>query len=80
MYGKWAEPSYESITYPPFACGSGYVITRPVVDWIVRNSNDLKVYQGEDTSMGIWLAAIGVVMKQVSGVVHVLSLKFSSSG
>ncbi|ELT91230.1 hypothetical protein CAPTEDRAFT_226503 [Capitella teleta] len=59
-YGKWAEPSYHSLTYPPFACGSLYVIGKSIVDWLVEGMDTLRLYQGEDVSMGIWMAAIQV--------------------
>ncbi|XP_073912934.1 UDP-GalNAc:beta-1,3-N-acetylgalactosaminyltransferase 2 isoform X2 [Castor canadensis] len=57
--GKWQELEYPSPAYPAFACGSGYVISRDIVDWLASNSGRLKTYQGEDVSMGIWMAAIG---------------------
>eukprot|EP00069_Balaena_mysticetus_P015732 bmy_09328T0 len=57
--GKWQELEYPSPAYPAFACGSGYVITRDIVHWLAGNSGRLKTYQGEDVSMGIWMAAIG---------------------
>ncbi|XP_006254069.1 UDP-GalNAc:beta-1,3-N-acetylgalactosaminyltransferase 2 isoform X2 [Rattus norvegicus] len=57
--GKWQELEYPSPAYPAFACGSGYVISKDIVDWLAGNSGRLKTYQGEDVSMGIWMAAIG---------------------
>ncbi|ETE69403.1 UDP-GalNAc:beta-1,3-N-acetylgalactosaminyltransferase 2, partial [Ophiophagus hannah] len=57
--GKWQELEYPSPAYPAFACGSGYVISKDVVEWLASNSERLKIYQGEDVSMGIWMAAIG---------------------
>ncbi|XP_004690787.1 PREDICTED: UDP-GalNAc:beta-1,3-N-acetylgalactosaminyltransferase 2 [Condylura cristata] len=57
--GKWQELEYPSPAYPAFACGSGYVISRDIVHWLASNSGRLKTYQGEDVSMGIWMAAIG---------------------
>nr|XP_027803852.1 UDP-GalNAc:beta-1,3-N-acetylgalactosaminyltransferase 2 isoform X2 [Marmota flaviventris] len=57
--GKWQELEYPSPAYPAFACGSGYVISRDIVNWLASNSGRLKTYQGEDVSMGIWMAAIG---------------------
>ncbi|EHH15937.1 hypothetical protein EGK_02114, partial [Macaca mulatta] len=57
--GKWQELEYPSPAYPAFACGSGYVISKDIVSWLASNSGRLKTYQGEDVSMGIWMAAIG---------------------
>lgn len=59
FYGKWAENEYHSVSYPPFACGSGYVISRPVAKWIASNAQFLHPFQGEDVSLGIWLASLG---------------------
>ncbi|XP_058910607.2 UDP-GalNAc:beta-1,3-N-acetylgalactosaminyltransferase 2 isoform X3 [Kogia breviceps] len=64
--GKWQELEYPSPAYPAFACGSGYVISRDIVHWLAGNSGRLKTYQGEDVSMGIWMAAIGPKRYQVS--------------
>ncbi|KAL3879468.1 hypothetical protein ACJMK2_031765 [Sinanodonta woodiana] len=58
-YGKWAEREYYSSVYPRFACGSGNIVSHDLHHWIAQNSQHLKTYQGEDISLGIWLAAIG---------------------
>ncbi|XP_056148027.1 UDP-GalNAc:beta-1,3-N-acetylgalactosaminyltransferase 2 [Lampris incognitus] len=57
--GKWQELEYASPAYPAFACGSGYVVSRDLVQWLATNAEKLKAYQGEDVSMGIWMAAVG---------------------
>lgn len=57
--GKWQELEYPSPAYPAFACGSGYVASRDLVQWLASNAEKLKAYQGEDVSMGIWMAAVG---------------------
>ncbi|XP_030053999.1 UDP-GalNAc:beta-1,3-N-acetylgalactosaminyltransferase 2 isoform X3 [Microcaecilia unicolor] len=62
--GKWQELEYPSPAYPAFACGSGYVISKDIVQWLASNSDRLKTYQGEDVSMGIWMAAIGPIRYQ----------------
>ena len=62
-YGKWTESEYAEPIYPPFPQGShGYVMSRQVVRYISKNagvnstaSPTLPDYQGEDTSLGIWL-------------------------
>lgn len=54
--GKWAEKVYPKSNYPDFPVGSaGHIISRPVAEYIVRNIDKLHDYQGEDTSMGIWM-------------------------
>jgi len=57
-HGKWAEHEYHSISYPPFACGSGYILSNNLVMWLATNADSLNIYQGEDTSLGIWMAAL----------------------
>uniref|UniRef100_UPI00358E4CA9 UDP-GalNAc:beta-1, 3-N-acetylgalactosaminyltransferase 2 n=1 Tax=Myxine glutinosa TaxID=7769 RepID=UPI00358E4CA9 len=57
--GKWAEDSYPAPAYPSFACGGAYVLSVDLARWLRANAANLKPYQGEDVSMGIWLAAIG---------------------
>ena len=54
QYGKWAELDYDSATYPPFACGSGYVLGNHLVQLLIKNQEHLFPFQGEDVSMGIW--------------------------
>ncbi|XP_048059917.1 UDP-GalNAc:beta-1,3-N-acetylgalactosaminyltransferase 2 isoform X1 [Megalobrama amblycephala] len=65
--GKWQELEYASPAYPAFACGSGYVVSRDLVEWLASNAEHLKAYQGEDVSMGIWMAAVGPRKYQDSG-------------
>ncbi|XP_062610119.1 UDP-GalNAc:beta-1,3-N-acetylgalactosaminyltransferase 2-like [Saccostrea cucullata] len=60
-FGKWAEFSYAADVYPAFACGSGNIVNANVHRWIAKNADHLHTYQGEDVSMGIWMAAISPV-------------------
>ncbi|XP_071506237.1 UDP-GalNAc:beta-1,3-N-acetylgalactosaminyltransferase 2-like [Diadema antillarum] len=57
-HGKWAEHDYQSPVYPSFACGSGSLMSMDLVRWIASNSRHLHRFQGEDVSLGIWLAAV----------------------
>lgn len=53
--GKWAERRYPHHYYPDFPNGaSGYVVTVPIAKYIAALQNPV-YYQGEDTSIGIWL-------------------------
>lgn len=53
--GKWAELKYQPAKYPYWPQGScGHVVSRPVASYIARLPN-ITYYQGEDTSVGIWL-------------------------
>lgn len=63
--GKWAELKYHKRVYPTFALGgSGYIVSRNIVKYIATTYENekntkaqiLPVYQGEDTSLGIWLS------------------------
>jgi hypothetical protein len=54
--GKWTDPLYKPAFYPFWPKGStGHVVSRPVADYVGRHAKDLINYQGEDSSMGIWL-------------------------
>jgi hypothetical protein len=54
--GKNAENDYKPSTYPKFPLGSvGHVVSKGVASYITENSDKLFNYQGEDTSIGIWL-------------------------
>jgi hypothetical protein len=57
--GKWAEPLYtESETYPYWPKGScGHAVSRPVAEYLSQKAaaGELTLYQGEDTSLGIWM-------------------------
>lgn len=44
-YGKWTDNDYTSPIYPMFACGSGYILTRDIIDWIILNNQYLFRYQ-----------------------------------
>jgi len=54
--GKWAELKYtKSDKYPYWPQGScGHIVSRPIAQYVTEKSN-LVYYQGEDTSLGIWL-------------------------
>ena len=61
-WGKWKERDYPSSTYPAFACGSGSVLSTDLTGWLADNADRLKHFQGEDVSLGIWLAALNPVL------------------
>lgn len=60
-FGKWADFDYKSPVYPSFPCGAGYILSKEIVQWLAKNAPYLHTYQGEDVSMGIWLAAVNPV-------------------
>ena len=59
-FGKWREDAYRSTTYPPFPCGAGYVLSRDLVQFLGQDAHNFlyKDFQGEDVSLGIWLAGL----------------------
>lgn len=57
--GKWRELDYTAPVYPSFACGAGNMLSADLVRWLALNAVNLKPYQGEDVSVGIWLSALG---------------------
>jgi len=56
--GKWAELSFSGNVYPPYPSGSGHVVNRAVLEYMHVHDKTWKSYQGEDTSMGIWIENI----------------------
>ena len=52
--GKWKELRWKR-KYPKFPLGAGHVVNRNVAAWVVAHGDSLIEYQGEDTSIGIWL-------------------------
>lgn len=50
--GKWQELEYASPAYPAFACGSGYGVSRDLVQWLASNADQLKAYQVEPSLLG----------------------------
>jgi len=55
--GKWAEsPDFTKDFYPPWPQGAcGHVVSRPIANYVAGNKDRLISYQGEDSSLAIWL-------------------------
>jgi hypothetical protein len=53
--GKWAEMKYKPDKYPPWPSGAGHIVSRPVIEYMHQNADTWVSYQGEDTSLGIWM-------------------------
>ena len=65
--GKWAEHKYHQDIYPPWPLGSsGYALSRTTAQHMVDHSSTLVRYQGEDTSLGIWMSELGLEATFVS--------------
>jgi hypothetical protein len=58
--GKWREDNYRSVTYPPFPCGAGYVLSQGLVQFLGDKVYKFlyQDFQGEDVALGIWLAGV----------------------
>ena len=54
--GKWAEHVFQEDVYPPYPIGAGHAVSRNLAEYISHNKDILFEYQGEDTSMGIWIS------------------------
>lgn len=65
-WGKWAEYEYSSPIYPSYTCGAGNLMSFELSNFIAKNIQSLKHYQGEDVSFGIWFAAIHTQYVHVS--------------
>ena len=56
--GKWKEQLFQGRVYPPFPSGAGHMISRPVLEYLYAHPYTWVSYQGEDTSVGIWIDAV----------------------
>lgn len=72
--GKWAELSFSENVYPLFPSGSGHVVNRAVLEYMHAHDTTWKSYQGEDTSMGIWIENV----KKYIEITLTSSSKFTS--
>ncbi len=62
--GKWAETRWFNCPhYLPYAMGGGYVLSRRVIDHLMRYPKRLKCYSNEDMTVGSWLAPFRLVRK-----------------
>lgn len=70
--GKWAETKFKANKYPPWPSGAGHIVSRPVIEYMYKHVDTWVSYQGEDTSMGIWMEK----MRSQMNVERVTSLHF----
>ena len=60
-YGRYAELEWSLCDYYlPYAAGGGYIISRDLIQLLVRNKAHLKKYICEDVSVGAWLAPYNI--------------------
>ncbi|XP_010515098.1 PREDICTED: hydroxyproline O-galactosyltransferase GALT6-like [Camelina sativa] len=79
--GKWAV-SYEEWPeedYPPYANGPGYILSRDISRFIVKEfeQHKLRLFKMEDVSMGMWVEQFNNSVKSVD---YVHSFKFCQFG
>ncbi|MCL4145129.1 UNVERIFIED_CONTAM: hypothetical protein GTU68_066513 [Idotea baltica] len=59
--GPWKETEWVLCDhYIPYALGGGYILSNDLVTFIAMNSKYLKLYNGEDVSVGTWVAPLDV--------------------
>lgn len=62
--GRWAERRWFNCPhYLPYAMGGGYVLSRKVVEILMRFPDRLKMYHNEDVTVGSWLAPFRLTRK-----------------
>lgn len=70
--GKYKEDEWNNCDYyTPYALGGGYVLAKPLVEFIAKNEKYLKKYKSEDVSVGAWLS-------NYSGVTRVHDPRFDT--
>ena len=53
---RWNKWRYNATRYPYYPLGSsGYVVSRPIVEYLVRHMDRLPLYILEDATLGVWL-------------------------
>nr|CAD7407476.1 unnamed protein product [Timema cristinae] len=63
--GKWKEYNWILCDYYlPYALGGGYVLSEPLVNFIATNAHQLRLFQSEDVSVGVWLASVSGIERR----------------
>nr|CAD7452231.1 unnamed protein product [Timema tahoe] len=63
--GKWKESNWILCDYYlPYALGGGYVLSEPLVNFIATNAHQLRLFQSEDVSVGVWLASVSGIERR----------------
>lgn len=75
--GKWQELEYTSPVYPAFACGSGYMLSRDLVEWLASNAEKLKVYQVIPITYTYTVLCKGLKNPNVFNIRFVLDVDFN---
>jgi len=58
------EPYYDGNRYPPYASGSGYILSMPLVNHLVNSEYthgpNMRLIRNEDALLGLWLAGLNI--------------------
>jgi galactosylxylosylprotein 3-beta-galactosyltransferase len=62
--GKWRESNWIACDkYIPYALGGGYILSKKLISIIAKNKDNLKQYNSEDVSVGIWLSPVTNILR-----------------
>ncbi|XP_066155454.1 beta-1,3-galactosyltransferase 6 [Euwallacea fornicatus] len=62
--GKWKETDWITCDrYAPYALGGGYILSKPLVSFIAKNTDYLRTFKSEDISVGLWLSPVTDVIR-----------------
>ncbi|XP_034935325.1 beta-1,3-galactosyltransferase 6 [Chelonus insularis] len=63
--GPWKEPEWNLCDYYlPYAVGGGYVLSYNLVKYIAVNADNLRLFNAEDVSVGLWLAPVANIERK----------------
>eukprot|EP01102_Stenamoeba_stenopodia_P009977 TRINITY_DN2960_c0_g1_i2.p1 TRINITY_DN2960_c0_g1~~TRINITY_DN2960_c0_g1_i2.p1 ORF type:complete len:599 (+),score=109.31 TRINITY_DN2960_c0_g1_i2:302-2098(+) len=69
----WYNPEYADLsqTYPAYAAGGAYILSRDLVEMIGRSPVPFKVWKGgpEDAQLGTWLSGVDVERVEAAGAI-----------
>nr|CAI5839849.1 unnamed protein product [Callosobruchus analis] len=62
--GKWKETEWIfADKYLPYAVGGGYLLSKNLVLYIGKNADNLRMFNAEDVSVGLWLAPVDNILR-----------------
>ncbi|XP_008547614.1 beta-1,3-galactosyltransferase 6 [Microplitis demolitor] len=64
-HGAWKESEWNLCDYYlPYAVGGGYVLSYNLVKYIAMNADNLRLFNSEDVSVGLWLSAVANIERR----------------
>eukprot|EP01102_Stenamoeba_stenopodia_P017008 TRINITY_DN6033_c0_g2_i1.p1 TRINITY_DN6033_c0_g2~~TRINITY_DN6033_c0_g2_i1.p1 ORF type:complete len:496 (-),score=101.81 TRINITY_DN6033_c0_g2_i1:1168-2655(-) len=62
--GRWSNPEYLKLNshYPSYAAGSGYILSRDLILWMIKSDIPMKIWKDgpEDSQIGTWLSGLDI--------------------